>query len=290
MTKHTGFISTPSLIVDGVTVSSAIMAVEDWARIPDNPRQRRHELRLNKPHLRSLKPTHVNVAVAELPDGTRYKVDGHTRDELWRRGSLKKPDFLFLTIYNVPDISTVKELYDAYDSRNAVKQAADVMQGATREFDIPFRTKWLMEGKFSGFLNFAASRMKQAPATPFERVKFFRKELILLDEIEPSQSKFVIGIGAAALFFLRKHGKAAQSFLSDYNKGDGVRRGLLRDCVVFLEEFLAGERKAKSLAGHSRNASHCAFALGCMEASFDKKLRKRAPNVISVRDYVQSIS
>lgn len=286
MTKHTA----PIIKHAGVEFSIRTMSVADWIKVLMNPRQRDHELRLDKRHLRQPHPAHAIVYMAELPDGSTYKLDGHTRAELFRRGSLMAPGAMLVVVYKVETIADVKTLYDAFDNRDATKTPQDTIQSASREYDIAFKTTWLRKGQFASAMNLAGDLMrKNAPRNNFDRVEFFKEELALFDSIEPSKPKFPIGIGAGALLFLRKHGKAALPFLRSYNKSLGVRAGNKRDAVVYLEEYLNGERKARALAGRVANTSNCAFALACMEASFSG-LRQRAPSMRDLDGYVAKIS
>ena len=89
------------------------MTAAEWAAVADNPRQRDTVSRASKAkHLDVLEPTHTIVSIAELPDGKRFKLDGHTRAYKWQADPKLAPPFpLDVRVYVVADLAEVKRLY-----------------------------------------------------------------------------------------------------------------------------------------------------------------------------------
>ena len=76
------------------------MKIEEWIHVPDNPVQRNTEEHARRArHLFNPSPTHAVAAMAELPDGQRFKLDGHTRAYLWARGDVAPPPVMYIDLY-----------------------------------------------------------------------------------------------------------------------------------------------------------------------------------------------
>jgi len=105
---------------------------------------------LNK-HLKQASTTHNEVAIAELPDGTQYKLDGHTRDYMWYKNMLKKPVYLIVMVYKLKTIKDVRDIYYQYDNSNAVETNTDKLYGAYNQFNFKPKSK-LMRGPMTSVL------------------------------------------------------------------------------------------------------------------------------------------
>ena len=70
------------------------ISVDQWGKFLDNPRQRdteRHAKAAAQKHLKEYNQVHAQVAAGVLPDGTIYKLDGHTRS-VQTLGQPPRPD------------------------------------------------------------------------------------------------------------------------------------------------------------------------------------------------------
>ncbi len=121
------------------------MPVQDWFKVPDNPRQRnteKHAKKASRPggHLRVASPVHAQVFAAEFPDGKMMKLDGHTRAWLWERQTLDAPDELLVTVIPVKDENDVKTFYTHFDDSRAAETSQEKLSGALREYDVELKS------------------------------------------------------------------------------------------------------------------------------------------------------
>lgn len=259
---------------------SVYMSVDDFLQIERNPHQRCERLRTNKLHLRKLVPAHSGVDIAIMPDGSLYKLNGHTRAFMWGKNKLERPKYLVVNVYSCETLDQVTDYYEHFDNNAAAKKGADTMQSGAHKAGVEFKTSWLKAGKYASMLSLACTHagisLKMTPK--IDLVGKFKRELVLFDAIpDLKRDNFKIGFGAGALLALRKHGASAVDFIDAFNKGLGVNHRGQKNAVQFLTEYLAEKRAAKRLAGIQANIEHCAFFLACFERfrNGDKRLTKR---------------
>ena len=121
------------------------MSVEEWLRVPDNPRQRNTESRLikAKSYLANPLPIHRFVTAARLPDGRLIKIDGHTRAALWFHGLIPRPESVICTVIPVDDLQQAAELYWACDTPEASKRLSDYLFGTLKASGRTITAKWV---------------------------------------------------------------------------------------------------------------------------------------------------
>lgn len=224
------------------------MTAADWLGVPSNPRQRDEQVRIEKnriDHLLTFDETHREVAMGILPDGRRYKVDGHTRAAVWRLGLVQPPKSLFVTTYMCADESAVEQLYDRYDSSFATETGTDRVTGAFREAGICPKSPMLREGGISTaarslyhFIMHTAPDKKTKSLAINECVKLFSKEIMLLDSIPPTRALFPTGIVMGALLTLGNNPTQGVKFWNAYASDSGWKDGGRVDAVQALRERL----------------------------------------------------
>lgn len=105
--------------------------LEWFTKLPDHERQRntpRHAAKACRQHLlMPFAPQWIVVAVAFC--GENHKVDGHTRDFLWRQGLLEKPTHVQVILYETDDPVEYVRLYLAHNNRYATETANDLAFG-----------------------------------------------------------------------------------------------------------------------------------------------------------------
>lgn len=267
-------------------VQSITMTVPEWLDVPENPIQRNDELRVNMRHLRKLHLAHRCVSMAALPDGSIYKLDGHTRARKWAEGTLAEPDYLQVAVFSVRTIAEVEDLYRTFDARTAIKTSADEVCGGIRRADLSFETPWLQAGKFAAMLALAHDLYGVEKKAPHERrVNLWAEELKLFDSISPKKGRFIIGVGAAALCALRKHGDSAIDFFDRYNRDIGMKTEDRRDSAQMLSDYIADQRRLKRLAGIKANTDHCAITLSLAKRHFSGELFRNMPRPVDLRTF-----
>jgi hypothetical protein len=218
------------------------MTANQWACIADNPRQRDTVARAAKAkHLDVLEPTHTMVSVAELPDGRRYKLDGHTRAYKWQANSeLKPPSDLDVRVYVVPDINEVKRLYTHFDGKAAVETAADAVFGGMREVRLSPKSEFVRRSRFAaaiteGYRYVCGDLVK---VDHYHRVRFFQKQIRSLDSFVGSTKRMCSPATCVFMLAHFKHGDAVNGFFQRYIHDEGVKDGRRRDCVQWFGELM----------------------------------------------------
>jgi hypothetical protein len=244
------------------------MTAAEWANVPDNPRQRDTVARASKAkHLNVLEPTHTLVAIAELPDGKRYKLDGHTRAYKWQADPKIAPTFpLDVRVYVVPDLAEVKRLYMHFDGKEAVETAADRVFGGMREAKISPKSEFVRRSRFAAALTAAYSYIcgDLIKVDQFERVKFFTKQIRSLDTFVGATKRMCSPATCVYLMSHRKHGDAVNDFFQRFIKDEGVKDGRRRDSVQWFSELMGEYVKAARGKGPVFN-HYVGHGLRCVE-------------------------
>lgn len=219
------------------------MTADQWAGILDNPRQRDTEAHARKAkHLRVYEPTHQFVSMAQLPDGTCYKLDGHTRSLLWSNGEVVGPKTVIADVFVCDDVETAQDLYSKIDSQLAVETGPDKITGAAKQHNLNFKSPLLRAGRYGS----AVKRLYMLTArnwTPwsdprfiYDAVGFYVPELRRLDAINPQKNFFTVGIIMAALATYKRRGAEATKFWEAYAADQGFRDAGRMDGVQALRE------------------------------------------------------
>lgn len=247
------------------------MSYEDFAAIEDCPRQRNHELRIDKRHLQTYNPAMRLVSVAVLPSGKCYKLDGHTRAYMVSLGMLPelRTGKLIACIYSLPNLKAVKDQYSVFDNPGAAETASERAQGASRELNITFTTPLFQRGGFTGAMSLATKALMSATSGVFmsrnpdkvEQVAVFKDALVEIDALDPNRGRFNQGVLAAAILAFYKHGSAAKDFFDSYNTTTGLECGPKRNPVRMLHEVINRMRKDGKVAGTSANDEQMAYTL-----------------------------
>ncbi len=110
------------------------MSTTDWIAVPDNPIQRNTQERAKRAnHLVVFEPVHAEVSMAMLPDGSRFKIDGHTRAHKWASGDVKNaPRQVEVKVYGfLHDGAEAVPFWQSYSNNEGRKSRThmDAVQG-----------------------------------------------------------------------------------------------------------------------------------------------------------------
>jgi hypothetical protein len=236
------------------------MSTTDWIAVPDNPIQRNTEERAKRAnHLVVFEPVHAEVSMAMLPDGSRFKIDGHTRAHKWASGDVKNaPRQVEVKVYGCRDIRTVMRLYGRWDSKLAVETTRDQIDGAVRRAEIQFASPMLKGSKFSNALKSLYGEIfghdKQLwsdPGAMAEAIGLFREELVLLDSVHPTPGRFPAGVVQAALATFLHDGAEAVPFWQSYSNNEGRKSRTHMDAVQGLSDATLSETQKRSRDAHA---------------------------------------
>ena len=222
------------------------MTPSEWLDVPDNPRQRDTELRVAKArHLNTLEAAHTLVHMAEW-DGGRCKLEGHTRALKWMQCPDIAPDVLDVRVYVVESQDDAKRLYGHFNSKEESERANDRLFGALREAGIAPQSDFVRKAKFSNAVNMAYtfyeehSRPKGRPI--YEKVAFFREQIVLLDSIAGSSKRMIGPVVCCFLMASHKHGPVVLDFFQRYILDGGTKDGRRKDCVQLFSDVMAEVR------------------------------------------------
>ena len=126
------------MLVKNLEMTVKTMSVDDWCddrKCRPCPIQRdtaAHATRFNRRggHLAEAHMSHQRVSMAVTKKGVKYKLDGHSRGYLWKRGLLDAPINLTVDVYRVEAVQDVMDLYKVFDSDTAVENTGDKIMGA----------------------------------------------------------------------------------------------------------------------------------------------------------------
>jgi hypothetical protein len=271
-----------------MAVKTIPMSYEQFAAIPDNPRQRdtvRHAQRAIKNHLREASPTHSLVAVATINGTPVFKLDGHTRSYLWGKGLLEKPNGkLAVSLFEISSEEEGKELYTHFDNASATECPSDKLAGACRESGIELHGSLLSKHTFNTAIKLAhALNHNGGGQTEYEIVPLWAKVLTEVDSWELPKVKFK-GTGIVALMFIAVAAETipvdvVADFFQRFAKDAGEKTGRLRDGVQALTEHMADRRLHNMMTGADNIFDMMHKSLSCLTAwSKNQKITNVQPS------------
>ena len=237
------------------------LKIEEWSEIKDNPRQRDTVIHAKKSlrlHLSEYSETQSRVAAAELPCGTRYKLDGHTRSYLWDREELKTPKVLYCDLYLVQSIEQVNSLYNCFDNQSAAETAQDRLASAFNLHKVNHTSRIFRSGGTTTALKclYSIRRTGFVRLDVADPVLIFKKSLNLIDKCNFSHFNFPSPVIAAMILSVHKDGQAAIPFWQDYDIDAGKKTPKKFDAVFALREFISTSRSSGEFPRGSIEAVH----------------------------------
>lgn len=244
------------------------MTPEEWADVPDNPRQRDTESRAAKArHLNVLEAAHTLVHMAEW-DGGRCKLEGHTRSLKWMQCPEIAPESIDVRVYVVESEEDAKRLYGHFNSKEEGERANDRLFGALREAGIVATSDFVRKAKFSNAVSMAYTfyeehnRQKHRPV--YDKVAFFRDEIVLLDSIVGASKRMIGPVVCCFLMATRKHGPSVLEFFQRYILDGGTKDGRRRDCVQIFSDVMS-ETRASGRCDWAASEKAVSQGLWCVE-------------------------
>lgn len=245
------------------------MTIEQWIAVEDNPIQRNTESHARKARNRHLKignATHARVAAARMPDGTLYKLDGHTRAYLWDEGTLTPPNGkVYVDVYQVENQDQLEGLYKTFDNTAAAEGSADKLAGAYRKYGLIPQSSLIGKGAVTTAIFMIVGGGKNFDI--YTDIRRFMPILELLDRENFKARSFPTGILMAAIVTAHTDGEAALEFWRRYHNDLGSKSGKERDAVQALTETVEGMRaRGVVSAGRSMHFDLAGRALSAYNA------------------------
>ena len=265
------------------------MTPTQWAKVPDNPIQRdteKHARKAQTRHLRRPALSHCRTALAELPNGRQFKLDGHTRSFLWESGELEAPQWVYADVYEVAGVNEAIELYKHFDNASAAENATDRLTGAYRLHDILPISRLLTQGGIT-----SAFQLIEGKQPIYQSVKKWKYELLALDSLDLQPERLPASLIAAALLTVRRHPKDAPTFWSLFNEDKGSRSGGKSCGVDELSRIVADARARRLLASgrYANRASLAGRAISCCESWVSGRGYTTGAKTTDLRAYIAKV-
>lgn len=263
------------VIADKGAVVVAEMSLERWLATADHPKYApssapsrwRHAARA-----RGIVVETFRQVAAAAYRGALYKLNGHERARLWQSGELAAPESVFVQIYRARSRLDLNALFATFNPQSGAQY--DKVALALERAGLRLRSNRLRYGYILTALNLALrgtprshQDKKATPPIDVERaVEVFRKELELLDSVNPRPEIFYNGLVAAALLALARHPKEGLAFFAKISAREGSKReGALDpvETVLAAVERLKSKRRAWVTA---QQQGLCATTLGAFSA------------------------
>lgn len=227
-------------------ITSELMPLERFMDIPRYEPNRPEERRQKKEHLNGELASAAMRVVAAIQgsNGSRRKIDGHSRVHNWSNGRLRAPETVLVVIYHTDN---EEEVYKIYKSYTASETAATPFENAyTARIIANFepQSKMMKKGMNSAFKRLGYKDVKAGTVDCLEQLR-------LMDSwgINEGGVKYSNGAVAAMIKTLRNDPEIAPIFWEMYNSGTGSQSIL--DLMEYLQDN--GDRLGSGFAGELYN-------------------------------------
>lgn len=272
------------------------MTVKQWIAVPNNPAQDPERAkRPNNWHLRKYHPELAKVMMAEYPDGSTCKINGHSRCYMWAEGKVDFiPEMLNVEVVQVTDRIDAMSKLGIEDSSEAVKQAPDNVYLGFRLNDVPAESTFFKSGRnFATPLQYAFRHLsldaRQAAADKYGLVRIaesngskrsrnkadvgthiaaLRPQLISLDAFA---TKYLTSKPSAPLItsYLMAHLKYGEKIVNFYERvvsKAGVKIGTKSDAVNMVWDLIQKAPKTHKNVHVNNSPLSGAITLGAQAA------------------------
>lgn len=262
-----------SVSVAGGLAKSERFSMHDWVYgFETNPRQRETENRadrVNKTYLAkpSLDHLFVNGAICK-EDENFYKLDGHTRAELWSTGKLAAfDDHVIVNLLVLETLEEVKDHYTHYDSAGAVEKPSEKAQGSIREQGLMMESGFFSSGQFTNCCRVALGFFNtgNCPYNIYEMAGILKNFLPKADHLftlrkNSRKAPMDQGMSGAMLLTLMADPAAAEAFWTLYMTDGGIKDAQGRDAVLALRDRAADKNTKHGGDAGIRDAANAAIS------------------------------
>jgi len=234
------------------------LSVEEWSKVPENPRQRDTTKRAKFARTKHLKEPHYiqRYVFGAVKNGKLIcKLDGHTRSYLWDNAQLPRPSDGIVEVM-VVEVKSLKEagvVYSKLDNPKASESASDSIYGFARENKFELQSKLLSGCRFANQLRLADGFFRGVRGNSTRDIEHVVAEwkpyLLQLDGLGLT-SKYTTLIGFM-LIAIRKDGPGLVTkfmALLDGNHGTKNTRGM--DGVEALHDHVKIRKLEKRMTGY----------------------------------------
>ena len=253
----------------------------------------RHHIRRakNAPHITSSNiPLHVNYIAGRTPDGKMRLVDGYTRVTAILNEDKPAPSVVWLGIVDCDTAAELEKLYDAMDSRQAVKRGRDAFEEGLRRAGLLNKVKSPLFTKAQ-----AVSAITAAYGSNDVRKATYelRHGIQVLDALEIGSGPKRLPSGALAALLLmasdEKDSESVQRFAAALQHPEAVPSKVKSEVAGAIRSAKELEERRAQGALSGRNV------VPIMESvlgywNWQKQGAKGTPTPMSRADYLTSVS
>jgi len=238
------------------------MTPAQWAAVPDHPRQRDTAARARKArHLFAPRAVHAVVHAVKLPDGSLWKLDGHTRGYLWATGAIAPPEQVRVVVVPADSEEDALDLYWCFDTPEAAKHARDYLHGALRSGGVNVASRWLLRTLYSALA--LVERRRTIRGVLNEAIVAWQPEIEWLDSFDLVAWARHSGMTAALL--LRARSVETARFI-EMLPSRGTRINGRDDAIAALARGLDVMRASGTISGLSHTLNIAGKCLRAIDA------------------------
>jgi hypothetical protein len=156
------------------------------------------------------------------------------------------PETVDVRVYVVDGMEDAKRLYGHFNSKEEGEKANDRLFGAIRENGIVPLSDFVRKAKFSNAVSMAyafyADHARNKSVTVYDKVAFFRDQIVLLDEIAGASKRWIGPSVACFLMSSHRHGPVVVDFFARYVQDGGIKDGRRKDCVQLFSDVMSDAR------------------------------------------------
>jgi hypothetical protein len=270
------------------------MSVDEWIKVPDNPRQRdtkKHAVHASKRNLKTYRDSHGFVFAAYCNGDVLCKLDGHTRSFLWaNEENYDRPpnNTLIVCGIAVKDLNEATKLYTHFDNDWACESSSDKVFGACRQLGMRLNSPLLSKGEFVQGLKFATvltSSGRVYPELIYSLVNEWKDELSIIDEWNMGTCS---GIGSPLkglmVMIVRSRKwdidelEVVRKFFNGIIEDEGKKNGKKRDGIQIIKDVLRDRNIEQRMTGRDNLLEIMSECLMCFYWYENGELRERAPS------------
>ena len=269
-------------------IRTELITLEQFLTYKDNPRQRNTKQRAEwakKKHLAKWCEEHGVIFVSELPSGTRYINEGHTRQFLIREGHFPTsdlPEKLIAIVVSASNLEEVAEKYRYYDSRDTVEQASDKNFSSMRALGHKFKSERFQKPTDLGAIPTVCCE-GVANGDQDTWMKLWLDEIIELDNynIPKGTAKGVgktltAGVLAAAVQLI-SNGYDVKDFILKVRNDGGSKQGSKKCGVQHLVDWITTtDEKTSGAKGYPNVADK---TLACFDLYYNGNMQTKLPKL-----------
>lgn len=198
----------------------------------------------------------LHAVDAALINGQLHKINGIIRKGMWEKRELKKPESLIMRTHNINE-NFYQALIDSLYPISARNKSQDSILACYKKHELNFKSVRLKHGYINDALNIALrgeprilqdKRVLKNEISTDLAIKNFKKELIIIDKINPNTDVFLSGVLAASLIMINNDPSNIEFFIK-LNNYEGITKDEKHDPIEALLRVIEIFKRKKGSEG-----------------------------------------